>query len=403
MQEGARQQVFAGHLELLALGVLRPHGDALAAPHLLAKPGNAQAALLALLLAFHVHDLGVDEHELLCRVLAVRDSRSPRSCCATPICGAARPTPFGGIHRFEHVLQELVQLRRVELGDVVGLALQHRIAVLHNRINHNSEVLHLFQIAFVIAARLRQRIAAEFLQKRLRQHERHHRLADHARRRNHRHVATARRPPAPARASPDPPIRAAAAASRSASASRAPGCPAPLVMPPSRPPARLAPRVKRRAFAVVMDRVLHLRAEARRALRRESDLHALHRLHGDDRLRQAAVQPRIPGDVRAQADRHAARHHFEDAAHRVAGAVGLVHHFFHARFRRRIHAAEQHLVARGSARPVRPRRPARSSRTGPTAITWLSTSMPNSPSSALAIAPTATRAVVSRALARSRM
>src|SRR5450759_779860 len=42
VQERARQQIFRGPLEHLAPGVLRPYGDAAAAPHLLAKPGNTQ-------------------------------------------------------------------------------------------------------------------------------------------------------------------------------------------------------------------------------------------------------------------------------------------------------------------------------------------------------------------------
>ena len=57
MQKGARQQVLAGLFEGLALDVLRAHGDAFAAPHLLAKTGDAQAAFLAHLLALDVQDL----------------------------------------------------------------------------------------------------------------------------------------------------------------------------------------------------------------------------------------------------------------------------------------------------------------------------------------------------------
>ena len=47
-------------------------------------------------------------------------------------------------------------------------------------------------------------------------------------------------------------------------------------------------------FEIVVDGVLHLRAEARRAFRRESDLDTLDCLHRDDRLRQAAVEAGIP-------------------------------------------------------------------------------------------------------------
>ena len=96
---------------------------------------------------------------------------------------------LGGVHRFEHVLEELVQFRRIEFGHVVGFALQHRVAEFHNRINHSvQKLLHLFQIAFEIAARFAERIAAEFFQKRLRQHDRDHGLADHAGGRDHADV-----------------------------------------------------------------------------------------------------------------------------------------------------------------------------------------------------------------------
>ena len=94
VQEGARQQVLAGHLEELALDVLRAHGDALGAPHLLAEAGNAEAAFLALLLAFHLDDLRVDEDQLRRRVLAVGRIDHRDLPAEMPICGAASPTPL---------------------------------------------------------------------------------------------------------------------------------------------------------------------------------------------------------------------------------------------------------------------------------------------------------------------
>jgi hypothetical protein len=48
---------------------------------------------------------------------------------------------FGGVHGGEHVLQELVQLRGIELGYLLGLALQHRITELHNWIDHKNQKL----------------------------------------------------------------------------------------------------------------------------------------------------------------------------------------------------------------------------------------------------------------------
>ena len=65
VQEGAREQVLAGLFELLAFGILRNHGGALGALHLLAETGNAETTLLPHLLAFDMQDLGVDEDQFL--------------------------------------------------------------------------------------------------------------------------------------------------------------------------------------------------------------------------------------------------------------------------------------------------------------------------------------------------
>src|SRR5690242_8427587 len=69
----ARQQVLAGHLEFFALRVLCANCDALGAPHLLAESRDTQAAFFADLLALGLDDLGVDQHQLVFRTLAVGD------------------------------------------------------------------------------------------------------------------------------------------------------------------------------------------------------------------------------------------------------------------------------------------------------------------------------------------
>jgi len=71
----------------------------------------------------------------------------------------------------------------------------------------------------------------------------------------------------------------------------------PFEMPPSMPPRAIRAARELAQLAVVMDGVLHARAELRRRLHRRADLHALYRLDGDDGLRQAAIQPGVPGDV----------------------------------------------------------------------------------------------------------
>ena len=49
-----------------------------------------------------------------------------RSCTST--CVAARPTPFGRVHRLEHVVHELADAR-VDFGDRLGHRVQARIRV----------------------------------------------------------------------------------------------------------------------------------------------------------------------------------------------------------------------------------------------------------------------------------
>ena len=43
---------------------------------------------------------------------------------------------FGRVHGLEHVVDQLVQLGRVEFGDRLGLFFEHGLAVLHDRVNH---------------------------------------------------------------------------------------------------------------------------------------------------------------------------------------------------------------------------------------------------------------------------
>ena len=179
----------------------------------------------------------------------------------------------------------------------------------------------------------------------------------------------------------------------------------PLVMPPSRPPARLAPRVNLRALR---DRNGWCPAPSNRSWPR------LPRRIRPPRPSPPAWKrwpaPGVPSSRESQVmceprpGGHAVRHHFEDAAHGVAGAIGLVHHRLHALLRLRHRrspaalrpcwlSATNLFPVRGALQPLGADARSRGS----------ASAMPNSPRNALASAPTATRAVVSRALARSRM
>ena len=97
--------------------------------------------------------------------------------------------------------------------------------------------------------------------------------------------------------------------------------------------------------AIVMNRVLHFGAERGRSFGGEPDFHTLHGLHGNDRLRESPVEARVPGNVRSEPRGHAARDHFEDAAHGVARFIGVIDHRFHFLFGFGIHAIQKHFVA----------------------------------------------------------
>src|SRR6185312_3304004 len=100
---------------------------------------------------------------------------------------------------------------------------------------------------------------------------------------------------------------------------------------------------------IVMDRILHFRAEAGGAFFRPADLHAFDGLHGDDGLGELAIEPGIPGDVGAEANGDATRRYFKDAADGVSGSISFVDQGFHTGFGFGIDAAEEDffLLAEG--------------------------------------------------------
>src|SRR5579862_651830 len=68
MQEGARQQVLALHLEFLAFGIVRLHRDFLSTCYRLAKGWQTEAAFLAGLRPVLAHDHRINQSDLLSRV-----------------------------------------------------------------------------------------------------------------------------------------------------------------------------------------------------------------------------------------------------------------------------------------------------------------------------------------------
>src|SRR5579883_3111904 len=105
--------------------------------------------------------------------------------------------------------------------------------------------------------------------------------------------------------------------------------------------------------------------------------------------------------MRADARRRAVNHNFKNPTDCIARAQHLVDFGFHALFCFGINAVQQDLIFLASA-TISSQLASRSSSAWPTRITWLATSIPSDSSSSFANAPAATRAVDSRADARSR-
>src|SRR5215469_4356590 len=135
VKESARQKIFARHLELFTLLVLRADGDALAAPHLFAEAGDAQASLFSGLPTFRLEDFGIDDDDLFGFAFAVGAIDDGDFLGDADLRGG-EPDAFRSIHGFEHIGDQLMQFGRIEFGNVGGFALEDRIAIFDYRIDH---------------------------------------------------------------------------------------------------------------------------------------------------------------------------------------------------------------------------------------------------------------------------
>ena len=173
----------------------------------------------------------------------------------------------------------------------------------------------------------------------------------------------------------------------------------PVDMPPSMPPALVLSR-RYSACGVPDDGVVGLAPPPAGHVEAVADLDALDRLDAHERLGQQGVELAVPVHVAAEADRHAVGEHLDDAPQGVAVLLGRLDLVDHGGLGRRVEAAhlggvdgEQVGRDRDGTRPP-PGRCRAAPRGSPT-------STPRWPRRALATAPAATRAAVSRAEARS--
>jgi hypothetical protein len=115
----AGKELFSFNLEPLAFDVLRTYLDPGGALYLLANLGEAETALLFDLLTLTLDDLGVDEHDLLFRVLLEADVDDSEALRDTDLrCGKA--DALRGVHRLEHLIDEPLQLRVEDSDRLAG-------------------------------------------------------------------------------------------------------------------------------------------------------------------------------------------------------------------------------------------------------------------------------------------
>ncbi|HLW77266.1 MAG TPA: hypothetical protein VKS01_09770, partial [Bryobacteraceae bacterium] len=95
---------------------------------LLAKAGDTEASFFADLGAFLMKDFGVDENQFLSRIFAdgeIDDGDAPGD---SDLRGSEADA-LGGVTGFEHIVDELVQFRRIEFLDGFGLFLEYGLPV----------------------------------------------------------------------------------------------------------------------------------------------------------------------------------------------------------------------------------------------------------------------------------
>ena len=138
MHEGARQQFFACSLEVLAVGVLGAHGNALGTRDLFPELGKAQAAFAAALFPLDADDHGVYQHQFCLGVFFERDIDDGETLRDADL-RRRQAYAVRRVHGLEHVLDQLAQLF-IEDGDDFRRFLQNRVAIFDDGIDHQEQL-----------------------------------------------------------------------------------------------------------------------------------------------------------------------------------------------------------------------------------------------------------------------
>src|SRR5579859_7116264 len=136
VKQGAGEKFFPGFFKNVAAGVLGADGDFVGARHILAELGNAEAAFALGVLAFSVDDFGIDQNELGFGIFLEGNVDDGNAASDADLRGGEADT-VGGVHGFEHVVEELLQVVVKDSNRLGGL-FQNRIAELYDGIDHQN-------------------------------------------------------------------------------------------------------------------------------------------------------------------------------------------------------------------------------------------------------------------------
>jgi hypothetical protein len=137
MLKGSRQQFVSIHFKPLSLNILSADAHLFGSRHPFTNLRQAQAALLLILLALFVNNLGIDENNLFFRIFleAQVDNGQP---FGDADLGCSQPDALRRIHRLEHVVDQGTQFI-IELAHRLGWLLQNRIGIFNDLSNHSSK------------------------------------------------------------------------------------------------------------------------------------------------------------------------------------------------------------------------------------------------------------------------
>src|ERR1017187_2054344 len=109
VQEGTGQEFFPGFFIELAVNVLGANRDFVGTRYVLAKIGDAEASFALGVAALRVNNFGIDEDEFGAGIFLEGNVDDGDTAADADLRGG-QSDAMGGVHRLEHVFDELLQL-----------------------------------------------------------------------------------------------------------------------------------------------------------------------------------------------------------------------------------------------------------------------------------------------------